>query len=531
MLIVPAGSVITMVDSRPIEVRPEKQWTWSGLWWLVALAPFLILVFTLGRGLGGGQADDHGQYLMHARALAEGRPYTDIGYIYTPLNHWLGPAAAPPGLPLALLPILLVFGQNHLAIQLFMLAFAVGFLLLVGLYFSRTENRLLGIGLVLMLSVSWSVVQQASWVLTDLPFCALLWVVFFLIDRATRWGFQHVALVTAVGGFAVLVRPLGIALVPALLLYTLLNYKKHGITPALPVVFWIGGLVIGSLVVDLQVASVIALDPTRVIRWLEGTNWGWNHIMFYRLSAFYGHLYPFPFDRANDAFHVVSISLMCVGLAEWVRRSYRTLLFAFAIGYGAVLFIIPAHDHRYLWPLYPLIVFGLLNGIRMAAAWLGRRLQFRARGEAVALAAAAAIALPHAAQVPLQHEHRDKTHAIGMEELYQRIRTMAAHEPMRVMFRKPRSFAWETGVPAMGPFKVSPDSAILELRRKGITHVIIDAGGDRMTYLPKQKPEDFRLEAQVGGYLVYRFLDACECSHQPVNARRNCCLVNQRVRQ
>ena len=48
--------------------------------------------------------DDRGQSLMHAEALAEGRPYTDIDYIYSQYSPRTGPRIAPLGWTLTLVP-------------------------------------------------------------------------------------------------------------------------------------------------------------------------------------------------------------------------------------------------------------------------------------------------------------------------------------------------------------------------------------------------------------------------------------------
>ena len=45
---------------------------------------------------------DYAQYILHARALAEGRSYTDTEYMYSTYEPYLGPRAYPPGLPLLL---------------------------------------------------------------------------------------------------------------------------------------------------------------------------------------------------------------------------------------------------------------------------------------------------------------------------------------------------------------------------------------------------------------------------------------------
>lgn len=523
-----AAMAVDMIDGRPVPVPPNAGWYHSRLTWLLALAPFLALVLLKNRGIGDPLADDYAQYLMHAQALAQGRPYTDIGYIYTPLNHWLGPLAAPPGLPLALAPILALFGPNEVIIRFFMLSITIAFVLLASLYFARTENRLLGLGVAVMCALSPAMVQQASWVLTDLPLAALLWTIFYYVDTRRAWTIPTILLVTLIGGYAILVRPLGIALIPALVLYTIIHYRDYRLRPAIPVALWAGALLTAALFVNLQSASVLALNPTRVLRWLANTHWGLDHLKYYSLSVAYSHLYPFPVDAANDIFHATTVLLMFVGLIAWVRRAWRSLLFAFVCSYAALLWLIPAHQHRYLWPLYPLLVFGVLEGLRLVIArFTSEKTAFSPA--AAALAFATLVAGAHAAQLPFRAEHQARVHAAETERLYAKVRSLRKREYMRVTYAKPRSLAWETGVPAMGPFSAPPDKALEELRRKGITHVIVPAQSkDRIAALPLARPGSFQLEDRSGPFLIYKFVDACHCEKLPVNSRRSCCAAGSR---
>jgi hypothetical protein len=493
--------------------------------WLTAVLPFIALVIWFAKdGPLHGGSDDYAQYLMHAQALAEGRAYTDIGYIYTPLNHWLGPATAPPGLPLLLAPFIALFGPNMIVLGSVMLLFGITFLLLSGSYFARHEDRLLGLGVVLLSGLSAMMLQQASWVLTDLPFAALIWLVISLADRTSEWTWRRTLLITFLGGFAILVRPMGIALIPALLLLTAVKYRTHGLKPAGPLMIWFGSLVLVALFVNLQQVSVLALNPGRVLRWLQETQWGLEHVTFYRLTIFHSHLYPLPADPLNDAFHFVSVVLMGIGLVAWVRRSWRSMLFTFAVVYLAMLMIIPAHQHRYAWPLFPLLVYGLLEGIRIVVTKLRPSLMHtRFTPAHFALASAGLIAAGQSLRVPGTGEHRSATEPASVRRVYAKLREMKQHESLRVTFVKPRSLAWETGVPAMGPFTAPVDRSIKELQRKGITHIIVVSKvKEGLAGLPAARPDLFRLEYRGNQYSIYRFLQACRCD-LPLNSGKSCC--------
>ncbi len=74
---------------------PARAWAAAAL--LAILASLALQVFTLSDGHGWG--GDFALYVLHARNLAEGRAYTDTGYVVNPLNRWHSPSSYPPVYP------------------------------------------------------------------------------------------------------------------------------------------------------------------------------------------------------------------------------------------------------------------------------------------------------------------------------------------------------------------------------------------------------------------------------------------------
>src|SRR5579883_3684007 len=62
--------------------------------------------------------DDPAQYILHARNIAEGRPYSQTGYIFNPEYGTLGPRSYPPGFPLLLAPVWALRGLDLNAMKL-----------------------------------------------------------------------------------------------------------------------------------------------------------------------------------------------------------------------------------------------------------------------------------------------------------------------------------------------------------------------------------------------------------------------------
>src|SRR5437660_727548 len=59
--------------------------------------PFLVLVAAHWRTGPLRGAGDWAQFLLHAQAIVNRRPYGDIGYLFTYHAVFVGPRAQPPG--------------------------------------------------------------------------------------------------------------------------------------------------------------------------------------------------------------------------------------------------------------------------------------------------------------------------------------------------------------------------------------------------------------------------------------------------
>jgi len=122
--------------------------------WCLALVPFLVLFLTRAPDAYRPDSGDYAQYLSHGRAVAEGRQYTDIGYVYTTFAARTGPEAFPPGVPVLLAAAFRIFGSTERIAELMLFPFALAFLLLGGLYFARASSLQLGIAATIVTGLS-----------------------------------------------------------------------------------------------------------------------------------------------------------------------------------------------------------------------------------------------------------------------------------------------------------------------------------------------------------------------------------------
>ncbi len=430
--------------------------------WAVALLPFALLAAWHGRLGPPLEAGDYAQYLLHARAILEGRSYADIGFLYTPLNAYIGPVAEPPALPVALVPILATVGARPWVLSLLMAASGLIFLLLAGRYLAERDGVPLAVASVVMSGVALQLSHAGTSVTPDLPFCACLWAVFLLADTSSRPS--RVGWLVLWGALAILFRVAGVALVPAMVLFWFLRRQER--TRRLAAIVW--AAVFLAMIVALPITSAVGsqftLDLGTMLKHV-GTN-----LYTYHLGLAQSHLYPFPGNLPNDAYHVVSFALLAWGAAIWIRREWRSFLACFIVAYLGMLIVTPTRAPRYLWPLYPLFALWMLLGlerlvIRLRPAWSSRLRERWVLGAAIALALAATI------------DHVRRPHPPGLEArgdaraLFSRL--AALDEPVRVAFFKPRVLTWKTRIPAMGTFVAEPADAWGELERLRITYAVV----------------------------------------------------------
>jgi hypothetical protein len=133
--------------------------------------------------------DDFAQYLMHARNLAEGRPYAATGYIYNPHYPQIGPPAYPPGTPVLLAPVWRLWGLNWTALKIVMII-----CLLIGLagtawYFRPWMPLPVRALLVALLGLNHFFLDQTNAIGSDLPF--LMWLYLALVFLEQAEGAAH----------------------------------------------------------------------------------------------------------------------------------------------------------------------------------------------------------------------------------------------------------------------------------------------------------------------------------------------------
>jgi len=450
-------------------------------WVVAALAVAPVALWLAGFG-PDVTADDWAQYVMHAQALVDGRGYGDIPYIYSPYAWGAGPPLGAPGLPLLLAPAVAAVGFQpwmHWALSTLSLAlFAV-----VSYRYLAQDNREWASWAV-VLTVAALVLAGATRTLTpDLPFCAALWATFLLADHKHPWPWWRHGAVILAGVGAIVLRGAALPLIPALLLFGLVSWKKARMGP----VFAAAACGVAALVVyGLMGAARIPPVPEYVVFPPRTGTPPFVQTLIrslsrYRLGVFELELYPFPSGRLNDVYHLVVTPILGVGVLRWLWGHWRRLAAIWAVGYVAFLLLVGVAATRYLWPLWPIAAYGFVWGLAELVRWIARK-----RGRAAGVPSRTQWVVPGilagviVSACALQLV-RPPAPSLSTYEDFQGVaafvRGLEPRTPdVRVSFFSARTMAYHTGVPTM-PLASAPTTptALEELGIQAITHLVVGA--------------------------------------------------------
>ena len=215
----------------------------------IILIPGLVLcVYLMTLREGHPWGDDFAMYILHAKSILEGRPYSDIGFIPNPAAI-IAPRAYPPLFPLMMTPVIAWAGINLDALKLMIALLLALTIALFDVAFRDHLNiadRVIWIGLFAFNPV---IMTYKDLILSDVPFLALVALFIRLtrlnVDRMRDTGFQfcRLALIGLVITAAALTRRVCIVLLPCLLTALWLDTRSHpGRHPVLVRMLTVGGL-------------------------------------------------------------------------------------------------------------------------------------------------------------------------------------------------------------------------------------------------------------------------------------------------
>jgi hypothetical protein len=343
---------------------------------LLLLVVGIVHLWTLRPGQNWG--GDFSMYMQQAKNLAEGLPYSTTGYIYNPGYATIGPPTYPPVCPLLLAPVYMVAGLDYEAMKLAMVASLVFSLLFMFLIFRKELSYWPSLAIVALVGFNRCFLGDANSIGSDLPFMALLYLTIFLIQKAydtqaydtqaadpPRLGYLLPAALLIFASYSA--RTVGIVLLPAVLLYDLLRYRRITLPAVLSVVVFGTAAVAQSLLMKSTDASY--LDQYNV-----GPGVFLHNAMCYvmELAAFWHNAY-FKLPGAILAAIITALALW--GYVASVRRKV-TVLEIFPVLYVIAVLLFPGYaGRRYLQPIFPIYLYFAAQGLRQV--WLMRNAAIR----------------------------------------------------------------------------------------------------------------------------------------------------------
>lgn len=321
---------------------------------LAVIAVFYLLSFRSGHTWG----DDFAMYLLHASNLAEGRAYADTGYLYNPAEPHLGPPVYPPVFPLLIAPVYRFAGLNLTAFKVVEVVFFLLFLAVVYFLFESYLPPAWRLALVALLGLNPYFWDFKDAIVSDLPavfFTALALLIADRAYRSKRFPLAQAALLGVVMFLAYGTRTTAIVLLPALIAYELIRFRR--ITRFAIVAVAVAGVLMGGMALALTVVgkipSLFRWDP----RWIVSNGIAYAKV----LRTFWLNGFSNAFSYA-----VFAIAYLLVLFGIWkqgrigIFEVYAVLLLGVTFVYS-----VPG-NYRYLFPILPLYLTYLLLGARAA---------------------------------------------------------------------------------------------------------------------------------------------------------------------
>ncbi len=503
----------------------------AGMWILAATAAFYaLLVVPYWKPTW-----DSAIYITLAHSIAHGEGYTYMGYAHTKY---------PPGFPLMLSPIVLLFGKNYMLMRASVAACAVGSVGITYLLFRRIASVGIAVSVALITAAAYPLAFEATRILSDVPFMLVSLGALYAAQRhhessGEGWFRWTVGLIVA----AYLMRTIGFTLVFAFAASILLRserplrsrMRRAGIAlavVALATGAWMGRNALASRTLPEQLREGLSYERELV---------GANQEAPVTATTFVAGLER-RVTRNLDYYDRLTASILTgrtatgTALARWIgiwvilgwlwamRRRRGTPEFYILLYMGAFLLWPAREGERFLVPVIPLLAYyalvpflafveagtGLAKRVVRSrqgdlARWAGAGSRARA---SVLLIAVASFLMWNGplliAQVRV--EHSKPYYGSDMRDYLEAFAWVDEHLPPDAVLATNRA---PYGVLLTGrdtytvPWVADNAVKLASLDRHGITHIVANNSTPFLNRLIVAYPMRFREIHRVGGTIIY----------------------------
>jgi hypothetical protein len=397
---------------------------------LVIVSSSALALLCIHKGHNWG--DDFAQYIEQARAINNHSldSYLQINrYAMDHSDHVVGPYLSPNGFPLLIAPVYKLFGLNLVALKVWCALFFLGSLVLLCLVFrNRVANKSHIIILVAVIGLNPDFLSFSDQILSDFPFLFFTVLSIVLVESGESYT-SRVASGLCIC-VAYMIRDVGLALLPLLLIYQLQNgdWRKNIYRSMIPWIAFGAGVVLYKL--------GLPGDASRQVSMMHQVSLA---SVYYNLGYYIGlicdfisHTYLSKYIMAVPVF-----GLMLLGMYK--KRSEDLHIIVYVLLVFSSYIVWPFRQGiRYVFPILPFLVYFLVVGV---LAVTPKNVVFRSAGYAVLT-----LYLLGGVRSALQFS-RVPTDAVTtpeMQSIYSYI-TGNIPEDQIIVFYKPRALRLFTG--------------------------------------------------------------------------------------
>ena len=515
--------------------------------WLLALTTFLYLFVVVPYWK---PTWDSATYISLARALVQGDGYTYMGYPH--LKY-------PPGFPLLLAPIELVFGHHYLLMRLLIAGCAVGSVGGTYLLLRQKVGIRAALGISTMVAGSYALLLEATRILSDVPYMLVSIAAILVAERyqerlSRRTGLQLMALILVTYS----IRLVGFALAFAVAAALLSNVGRHSlrvrakhaalVVAAMVVVMglWMGrnALVTEHLPAELREAlsyerELIVTNPSdphsSTVRWESMIARLRQNVKYYEQL----HANLLTSRHAQNATVVHVLSLLWVvgwGIACYRRRG---VLEYYTFFYVWIYLLWPSlQGERFLVPILPMLFYYTLLPLFSLLEWASQ-IQQEASGDHELQTPTGRwwLRLPHFGRIAkitlwmlpyvlvtvyiqlsvagvtdfIRQERQEPYYRGETAEYIEAIQWVRDHTPPNTVIitdRAPWAYLLSDRHSYTSPWVDDADEVLSSIERNGGTHIIANDWGYSGRYLKPviaNHPALFAEVHRIGGNVIYEF--------------------------
>ncbi len=451
----------------------------------VALAVFDPYLFTGG---------DNVTYYALTRALATGQ-----GYVNLIAPHSRPETVYPPGYPALLVPFYWVFGGSFVALKLQSLL--GGAIVLVATWGIAVRDRGLPpwapIAAVWLVGLAPVFLIYTHFVLSDMSYTAVavlaLWTFSHTNDGDPGGGpsmkWWVVGCLLMLLGFWV--RTAGVALIGAVLCWALLrrHWRHFGVAMiaavagALPWLWWTARRPPATGGYLQQVRSVDRLDPeSATIPLVTFIDRAWDNLSYYvqiELPQLFWPEFPIPiWVRLLGA--VLGVVLVLVGSWALLKRRGLAVWDLYLLATLTMLLLWPWRGDRFFLTLVPFVWLYVLTGLDRVSSILTGRRWVALVVVALALVLLVGVLRTVPAQWVYTRAYLDGDRMAGYptfwQDYFESAKWIGEENPQAVIAARKPTFAWywSQRPSLVYPFHGDPDRTWRFMRRRGVTHIIVD---------------------------------------------------------